>query len=140
MPSFVPINISSLEQTIAGADSKLPPNVAGAINAQLGQVGNSTIIKKLQDIASGAGVNGVVFQQSAFPIRKYVSFYITDGTGTKPLELVSDDVKLGYKPGYFFNMHVNPSNMGVTIPKKLLQKPERLGDGIYNIGIQKPEH
>jgi hypothetical protein len=122
MSTFIPINFNTASQSVVDLTSSLPPNIAEPINAYIGQAGNSGAITQLQNIAVGTPLQGKIFQQSAFPTKKSVSFYIKGKDG-KPFDKVGE----GFKPGYFFNMYINPSSMSVSLPPKTINKTRTLG-------------
>jgi hypothetical protein len=125
-------NVNQVSTAVIDATRNFPPFVQQAVGDKLGQVGNSNILSALQDIAARQGGGNPVAsvasklflgQQSPFPVRKYVSFYLMDRNGK--LAPVSDPNE--FKPGYAFNMTVNPKNFKITLPAKTVVPARTLG-------------
>jgi len=129
------IDVNQFSQTVIDATQNFPPFVQSAVGDKLGQVGNSNIINGLQNIAGRNNSNPVVSfasklflqQQSPFPIRKYVSFYLLDRNGALVEPSKGDKETSNFQPGYAFNMHVNPSSFKINLPAKTVVPARTLG-------------
>jgi hypothetical protein len=135
MPDFGLIDINQLSSQTVDVTRNFPPFVQQAVGDKLGQVGNSGILNGLQNIAARQGGDNPVIsalskvllqQQSPFPIRKYVSFYMLDRNG-KLAEVSPGESSYNFKPGYAFNMHVNPKNFKINLPAKTVVPARTLG-------------
>lgn len=69
-----------------------------------------------------AGVRAVVNQQSPFPTKKVMTFFLLDRAGN--LVQPTDG---SFQPGYLFNMAVNPSSFNVTMPPKSIVPTRTMG-------------
>ena len=128
MSSFIPFDLNQAGSIVDGALSALPPSISSAAGSRLGQVGNNPVVNKIQQIADGIvpGLGSQLFkQQSAFPYRKPVTFFLKDRDGSlaRPDPNNSDGFGLGYK----FKMLVNPSNFAITQPPKTIVPIRTLG-------------
>lgn len=132
MAEFDLIDVNQISKTVIDSTQNFPPFVQQAVGDKLGQVGNSNILNELQSIAGRqAGGNPVasfasklfLSQQSPFPKRKYVSFYLLDRNGN----LAKPSPGSNFKPGYAFNMTVNPKNFKITLPPKTVVAARTLG-------------
>ena len=129
------IDVNQFSQSVIDATKNFPPFVQQAVGDKIGQVGNSNIINALQNIAARQGGDNPIVsavskvllqQQSPFPIRKYVSFYMLDRNGKlADPGTATDDYK--FKPGYAFNMHINPKSFKVSLPQKSVVPSRTLG-------------
>ncbi len=128
------IDINQVSTTVIDASRNFPPFVQQAVGDKLGQVGNSNILAGLQGIANQYNSNPIVSaasklflaQQSPFPVRKYVSFYLLDRNGNlAPVSAGESDYN--YKPGYAFNMYVNPKSLKINLPPKTVVPARTLG-------------
>ena len=129
------LDVNQLSSSVIDVSRNFPPFVQQAVGDKLGQVGNSNILAGLQNIAARQGGDNPVVstaakillqQQSPFPVRKYVSFYLLDRNGQ--LATVSPgESQYGYKPGYAFTMFVNPKNLKVNLPNKTVVPARTLG-------------
>jgi hypothetical protein len=127
------IDVNQFSTQIIDSSRQFPPFVQDAVGGALGQVGNSNIISALQNIANQNNSNPVVAalsklpqaqQQSPFPTRKYVSFYMMDRRGNLPVVEPND---YNFKLGYAFNMHVNPKSFKINLPAKTVVPSRTLG-------------
>ena len=138
MPDLGIIDVNQTSSTVIDSTRNFPPFVQQAVGDKIGQVGNSNIINTLQGIANQNNSNPLVSiaskiflqQQSPFPTRKFVSFYMLDKNQNlaevAPNQKTS---KAGYnfKPGYAFTMHINPKSFKINLPGKTVIPSRTLG-------------
>lgn len=124
--NFITENIDQAGTLVQAATKNLPSTLSTHIGSLAGQGGSNPAITALSNLITSAGLTGpngpLLKQQSAFPFRKAVSFFLRD----RNHQLVQPSDKT-FQAGYFFKMHINPSNFVVTLPPKTVVPIRTLG-------------
>ena len=124
--NFITQNLEQAGTLVQAATQNLPSTLSTRIGAAGGQLGSNPAITALSNLASNIGIQGpngsLLKQQSAFPYKKAVSFFLRDRN--HQLVQPSDP---SFQAGYFFKMHINPSNFSVTLPPKTVVPIRTLG-------------
>ncbi len=124
MSNFIDTNIDQLGTLVQDASKALPSTLSSSVGNLVGQAGNSRIINEINKLAGNPqGPNGsLIQQQSAFPYRKLMTFYLKDRNG----QLIHPSDK-NFQPGYLFKMRINPSSFAVTLPPKSVTQIRTMG-------------
>jgi hypothetical protein len=113
---------STFQKYIDQAKADLPfgSNTFANQVQQLGEAGSNQFASTVNDLAAGG--RALVNQQSPFPKKHIMSFYLLDRNGN--LVQPSDG---SFQPGYLFNLLVNPSQFNITMPPKTIVPIRTLG-------------
>ena len=124
MSSFLPVDIDKFNVKASNLINQIPPQLSESVGVNIdpGQAGNSPIVQALLKIP---GADNFVAHGSAFPYKKPVSFMLLDRNGA-PAK-VPEGNQEGFSDGYFFKMHINPSNMQIALPPKTVSAVRTLG-------------
>lgn len=125
--NFITTNVDQASTLVQAAADALPATLSSAVGNKVGQIGSSRAVDQLSNLVNNLGIQGpngsLIKQQSAFPYRKPVSFFLRD----RFHNLIVPPENSGFQKGYFFKMHVNPSNFNVSLPPKSVVPIRTLG-------------
>lgn len=124
--NFITENLDQAGSLVQAAANALPATLSSSVGNIVGQNGNNKAVNALSNLLTNNGIVGpngsLLKQQSAFPYKKMVTFFLRD----RSHNLIQPSDK-NFRPGYQFTMRINPSNFNVTLPPKTVVPIRTLG-------------